>query len=487
MAEAVDVAPYSVSRWLSDRGSYPLSRLFFTDIYQEQSGEGEIDDIEEDVILDSGTPVRVASSTDIAEPLYLGDRIKFSAIRELGADTDDVLIARKIQSTQERRVEDTLKKEGLLLQVRISEPIHPDDMERYDRLRSSLEPQSHIVSATKSDKDFTESDIIPTKDDYSETESDELVSETDIKSAESDSLLTRGDINPTEMDKTRTDSDALRHPLKDFQKSYSKEDSLKQQLQERSPALKSPDKHHPSGEAAVVVSSYWDISKILTEGAIRKADRKPIEARWSELQQQFVAWLLWSLATETIESPVLHTVSRIKDGDPPPEGYLDLAKVPGDKVWSWLRGDPRDIPDRYYEAMQLLRQQEADQALLRIGFNAEELLSEEGAEDLLGGDAEVAPGDIEGIDDGCETLIGDRTARDVWRAALGQLQTELPRASFDTWLRDTELVGYREGVFEVGAQNSYARDWLDDRLTSTVGRVLTGIAGQKMEVRFVVV
>jgi chromosomal replication initiator protein len=54
-------------------------------------------------------------------------------------------------------------------------------------------------------------------------------------------------------------------------------------------------------------------------------------------------------------------------------------------------------------------------------------------------------------------------------------------------LRDTELVGYREGVFEVGAQNSYARDWLDDRLTSTVGRVLTGIVGHQMEVMFVVV
>lgn len=486
MAEAVGVAPYSVSRWLSDKGSYPLSRLFFTDIYEEQSGEGEIDDIEEDLILVSGTLVRVSSSAVIADPLYLGDRVKFSAIREVGSNTQAVLVARKIQSTQESRVEDTVKKEGLLLQVRISEPIHPDDMERYDRLRSSLDPQSHIRGTTKSDKDFPESDVIQTKDDCSETESDDLVSEIDIKSAESDSLLTKGDIDPTETDKTRTDSDALIHPLKDSLKIHSENDFHKQQLQEHSHPLKSPEQHHPR-EAAVVVSSYWDISKILTEGAIRKVDRKPIETRWSELQQSFVAWLLWSLATETIESPVLHTVSRIKDGNPPPEGFLDLAQVPSDKIWSWLRGDPRDIPDQYYETVQLLRQQEADQALLRIGFNAPEFLSDEGPEDLPGDIDNMAFGDIEGIDDGCETLIGDRTARDVWRAALGQLQGELPRASFDTWLRDTELVAYREGVFKVGAQNSYARDWLEDRLTSTVGRVLTGIAGQKMEVMFVVV
>jgi len=33
-------------------------------------------------------------------------------------------------------------------------------------------------------------------------------------------------------------------------------------------------------------------------------------------------------------------------------------------------------------------------------------------------------------------------AEQAWQAALGQLQMEMPKATFDTWVRDTELVAY---------------------------------------------
>jgi chromosomal replication initiator protein len=77
-------------------------------------------------------------------------------------------------------------------------------------------------------------------------------------------------------------------------------------------------------------------------------------------------------------------------------------------------------------------------------------------------------------------------AERVWDAALGQLQLEMPRATFDTWVRDAELLAYEDGTFIVGVQNAYARDWLEDRLRSTVGRVLTGVIGRSSAVRFVV-
>jgi chromosomal replication initiator protein len=77
-------------------------------------------------------------------------------------------------------------------------------------------------------------------------------------------------------------------------------------------------------------------------------------------------------------------------------------------------------------------------------------------------------------------------AERLWDAALGQLQMEMPRAAFDTWVRDAELIAYEDGTFIVGVQNAYARDWLEDRLKSTVTRVLTSIVGRSAEVRFVV-
>ena len=77
-------------------------------------------------------------------------------------------------------------------------------------------------------------------------------------------------------------------------------------------------------------------------------------------------------------------------------------------------------------------------------------------------------------------------AAQAWQAALGQLQMEMPKAAFDTWARDAEMLSYEDGSFVIGVQNAYARDWLDSRLSSTVTRLLTGIMNRTVEVRFVV-
>ena len=77
-------------------------------------------------------------------------------------------------------------------------------------------------------------------------------------------------------------------------------------------------------------------------------------------------------------------------------------------------------------------------------------------------------------------------ADQAWQAALGQLQMEMPKAAFDTWVRDTEFISYEDGSFIIGVQNAYARDWLHSRLSSTVTRLLTGIMNRTVEVRFTV-
>jgi chromosomal replication initiator protein len=70
-------------------------------------------------------------------------------------------------------------------------------------------------------------------------------------------------------------------------------------------------------------------------------------------------------------------------------------------------------------------------------------------------------------------------AEHAWQATLGQLQLEMSKASFDTWVSSAELLGYDEeaGCFEIGVRNAYARDWLDDRLSATISRMLTGMMG----------
>ncbi len=74
--------------------------------------------------------------------------------------------------------------------------------------------------------------------------------------------------------------------------------------------------------------------------------------------------------------------------------------------------------------------------------------------------------------------------QDAWLAAYHQLQLQLDRATFETWLRETTYLGYAGGVFSIGAANSYARDMLEYRLYRQVRRVLSDVFGLEIELQF---
>ncbi|MCL4270705.1 MAG: chromosomal replication initiator protein DnaA [Anaerolineales bacterium] len=77
-------------------------------------------------------------------------------------------------------------------------------------------------------------------------------------------------------------------------------------------------------------------------------------------------------------------------------------------------------------------------------------------------------------------------AEQAWQTVIAQLQMDMPRASFDTWVRDTRPVGYDNGILTVGVRNAYARDWLDSRLATTVNKLLIETLNSKVSVNFIV-
>jgi chromosomal replication initiator protein len=77
-------------------------------------------------------------------------------------------------------------------------------------------------------------------------------------------------------------------------------------------------------------------------------------------------------------------------------------------------------------------------------------------------------------------------AEQAWQAALGQLQLDMPKASFDTWVQNAEIVSYEDNIFIIGVPNAYARDWLESRLTSKINRLLCGIMNKTVSTRFIV-
>jgi hypothetical protein len=74
----------------------------------------------------------------------------------------------------------------------------------------------------------------------------------------------------------------------------------------------------------------------------------------------------------------------------------------------------------------------------------------------------------------------------IWQSVLDQLRQTMPHTAFNTWVADTRFLSSDGSVFLVGCQDVSACDWLNDRLLSTVERLLAGILNRSVTVSFVV-
>ena len=77
-------------------------------------------------------------------------------------------------------------------------------------------------------------------------------------------------------------------------------------------------------------------------------------------------------------------------------------------------------------------------------------------------------------------------AKQVWRAALGELQVSLSPANYETWLRDTQLVDVEDQRFRIAVPNGFAKDWLETRYRSLISQTLARIVGYSVQVEFIV-
>lgn len=97
------------------------------------------------------------------------------------------------------------------------------------------------------------------------------------------------------------------------------------------------------------------------------------------------------------------------------------------------------------------------------------------------------------VDDGRRANGPDRLAlaREIWRLALREMELQMTRPTFDTWLRSSEAVDLiieedSKGRLIVGVVNAYALDWLNYRLMPVVQRAVQRMAGGPVVVEFVV-
>ena len=75
-------------------------------------------------------------------------------------------------------------------------------------------------------------------------------------------------------------------------------------------------------------------------------------------------------------------------------------------------------------------------------------------------------------------------AKQVWEAVLGELQIQVTRPSYETWLKDTIGIAKERGEFIVGTPNAFVAEMLEQRMYSLISQAMERVTNSRSEVRF---
>jgi hypothetical protein len=74
----------------------------------------------------------------------------------------------------------------------------------------------------------------------------------------------------------------------------------------------------------------------------------------------------------------------------------------------------------------------------------------------------------------------------IWGSLLEHYSESMPRAAFETWVKDVRVQGYRDGIVYLSARNAFALDWLNNRLGESLREHFSGQMDGFQGVQFVV-
>jgi len=70
-----------------------------------------------------------------------------------------------------------------------------------------------------------------------------------------------------------------------------------------------------------------------------------------------------------------------------------------------------------------------------------------------------------------------RSAQQTWEAALGELQVQVSKANYRTWLEKTLGLSYQDSHFVIGVPNTFVAEYLEQNQRSLIERTLINITG----------
>lgn len=163
---------------------------------------------------------------------------------------------------------------------------------------------------------------------------------------------------------------------------------------------------------------------------------KDIDPLWVD------AWALWTKdpKRKVLKNPAGNIIRKLERGDEPPAQFLDAAR----------------------EQRRLQRWEEAQKT------------TQDGADEKE---------DLDDLDQEESAALKEANRR--WSSALSEMERQMTRATFDTWLRGSKVVEVNDNLMTVGVRYAYAVDWLENRLYPIIEGTVRRHAGADTEIAFV--
>jgi chromosomal replication initiator protein len=80
----------------------------------------------------------------------------------------------------------------------------------------------------------------------------------------------------------------------------------------------------------------------------------------------------------------------------------------------------------------------------------------------------------------------DQALNRLWEEVLSQLQVELSRPTFETWIKPAQAQALSDRALVISTPTPFARNWLQKHYVGTITQVVNGILGKSMEVQVTV-
>ena len=74
----------------------------------------------------------------------------------------------------------------------------------------------------------------------------------------------------------------------------------------------------------------------------------------------------------------------------------------------------------------------------------------------------------------------------LWKVTLAEMEVQLSRANFATWLKNSRLVNKKDGVFSIALPNNFSKEWVENKYQKNLLGIIRSFDASARKLDFVV-